>query len=68
MKKTLQRQQQQEPATAEEGLQAGQLSQAFIDTSTVYLEQKQSALAENFCASDSGYSLKTFDRSYLLFS
>ena len=40
MKKTLQRQQQQEPATAEQGLQAGQLSQAFIDTSTVYVEQK----------------------------
>ena len=40
MKKPLRRQQQQEPATADEGLQAGQLSQAFIDTSTVYVEQK----------------------------
>ena len=40
MKKTLQQQQQQEPATDDEGLQAGQLSQAFIDTSTVYVEQK----------------------------
>ena len=39
-KKPLQRQQQQELATADEGLQAGQLSQAFIDTSTVYVEQK----------------------------
>ena len=39
MKKILRRQQQQEPATADEGLQAGQLSQAFIDTSTVCVEE-----------------------------
>ena len=68
MKKTLRRQQQQEPATADEGLQAGQLSQAFIDTSTAYVEQKKPALAEYFCASGRSCSLETFDRSYLLFS
>ena len=38
MKKTLKQQQQQEPPT-DDGLQAGQLFQAFVDMSTVYVEE-----------------------------